>query len=269
MEIDFRNYQTVSEAVKGQISDVVEVWKKHMGKNLLGIYLHGSMALECFSENSSDIDILAVTDRKIPRAERLVIAQDIMMIDRKPCPLEMSALYIRDIKPWQYPTRCQFHYSDYWTEHYEKLQGGEITESFIVDTDFEDTDIACHIKLTKQCGICVYGGTASEIFPDVPEEDFWASISSEVEDYDFHAYNPKYFVSNILILGRILSYKKEKIILSKYDGGIWTRDHVPEKYRYIIDNALQVWYLGQEQAEYKREDLEGLRQYLIDYVREH
>lgn len=269
MEIDFRNYQTVSEAVKGQIRNVVEVWKKHMGKNLLGIYIHGSIALECFSENSSDIDILAVTDRKIPRAERLVIARDIMMIDRKPCPLEMSALYIRDIKPWQYPTRCQFHYSDYWTEHYEKLQGGEITESFIVDTDFEDTDIACHIKLTKQCGICVYGRPASEIFPDVPEENFWASISSEVEDYDFHAYNPKYFVSNILILGRILSYKKEKIILSKYDGGIWTRDHVPEKYRYIIDNALQVWYLGQEQAEYKREDLEGLRQYLIDCVREH
>lgn len=267
MEINFRNYRTVSEAVKEQIGNLIGVWQKHIGESLLGIYIHGSMALECFREATSDIDVLVVTDRKIPREERLAIVGDLMGIDRKPCPLEMSALYIKDIIPWQYPTRCQFHYSDYWTEHYEKLQSGQITESFIVDTDFEDTDIACHIKLTKQYGICVYGKPASEIFPDVPEADFWNSISHEIEDYDFNAYDPRYFVSNILILGRVLSYKKEKIILSKYDGGVWTRNHVPEQYRYIIDNALQVWYLGQEQVEYKQEDLEGLRQYLIHCIK--
>lgn len=101
----------------------------------------------------------------------------------------------------------------------------------------------------------------------MPEEDFWHSISNEIETYDFGAYNPKYYASNILILGRILSYKQEKRILSKYDGGLWTIKHIPREYRYIVENALDVWYFGQEQIEYQAEDLERLRTYLVERIK--
>lgn len=261
--MEFRNYTTVSEPIKKQINDVCEIWKGHLGEDLLGVYIHGSMALQCFREAVSDIDILAVTGRKISREMRLSIAREILAIDQKPCPLELSALYAGDIKPWQYPPRCQFHYSDYWTERYKELLSGKLSGSPIVDEDFEDTDIACHIKLTKQCGICVYGQPIDRVFPDVPEEDFWQSISNDIDNYDFNAYQPKHYASNILILGRILSYRHEKRILSKYDGGLWTIEHIPERYRYIVENALKVWYLGEQQMEYRREDLEGLKNYLI------
>ncbi|MGN0293624.1 MAG: aminoglycoside adenylyltransferase domain-containing protein [Lachnospiraceae bacterium] len=53
------------------------------------------------------------------------------------------------------------------------------------------------------------------------DEDFWLAISADIDEYDFHAYDSRYLVSNVLILGRILSFKREKRILSKYEGGIW------------------------------------------------
>ncbi len=265
--MDFNNYDTASAQVKEQIDSLCNVWLKHLGESLLGIYIHGSMALNCFHQDISDIDILVVSNRRISRDERLLIAKDIIDIDQKPCPLEMSALWIDDIKPWKHPTPCQFHYSDYWTESYISMISGEMDSNFIVDEDFEDADIACHIHLTNQSGICVYGKSIQDIFPEVPEDDFWKSISNDIDEYDFNAYKPKYYASNILILGRILSYKKEKRILSKYEGAIWTLDYVPSKYHKIISNALRVWYMGEEIIDYGKEELEELREYLINQIR--
>ena len=86
---------------------------------------------------------------------------------------------------------------------------------------FDDGDVTSYIKLLKQCGIVLYGEEIQEVFADVSDEDFWSAISADIENYDFHDYDARYFASNILILGRILSFKKEKRILSKYEGGIW------------------------------------------------
>ena len=266
--MEFKNYETINNEIKKQINSTCEIWKKYLGEDLVGVYLHGSMCLNYFKEDTSDIDLLIITNRRIERNERLDIAREIIEVDVKPCPLEMSALYIQDIKPWHYPPKCQFHYSDFWTERYQKMISGEIKENFIIDCDFEDTDIASYIPVIKKWGVCLYGRPIDEVFPEVSEEDFWKSISNDIDEYDFNDYNEKYFVSNIIILGRILSYKIEKKILSKYEGGVWTMNYVPQKYRYIIENALNVWYANEKQLEYKQEDLQELRAYLIAKIKE-
>lgn len=264
--MEFKSYETLSSEVKEQIRKVSDTWLNCMAESIMGIYIHGSIALSCFVEGVSDIDILIVCDRRISREERLLISKNIIEIDNNPAHLEMSAIWINDLKPWKYPTPCQFHYSDAWTEHYKKLMSGDIKDSFIVDEDFCDADIACHVHLTNQSGICIYGSSIKDIFPIIPEKDFWNSISVDVDEYDFHAYNPRYFASNILILGRILSYKKEKRIISKYDSGIWTLNFVPAKFRYIIDNAIKEWYSGEKGLVYIEEDLNEIKQLLIDEI---
>lgn len=265
--MDLQNEKTISKEVKEQIDVICKIWQERMGDDLHGVYIHGSLALNSFKEDASDIDMIIILNRKLSRSERLSIAEDIINIDQKPFPIEMSALCIEDIRPWKYPAKCQFHYSDYWTEHYQKLLSGEITESYLVDDDFEDMDIACHVKLSKQCGICVCGQPIETTFPDVPEEDFWQSISNGIDSYEFDVDNPKYYARNMLMLGRILSYKREKKILTKHSAAVWTRRRVPKQYRYIIDNALKVWFFGKKQVEYRPEDLEGLKNYLIDCIK--
>ena len=133
--MEFKNYKTLSPNVKEQIRKVTETWLKCMGESVVGIYIHGSIVLNCFVEGVSDIDILIICDRQISRDERLQISRDIMEIDAKPSPLEMSAIWINDLNPWKYPTPCQFHYSDAWTERLKKLLSCDIKECFIVDED--------------------------------------------------------------------------------------------------------------------------------------
>lgn len=266
--MEFKNYKTLSQDVKEQIKNVTDTWLKCIGESVIGIYLHGSIALNSFVESVSDIDILIICDRRISRDERLLISRYIIELDCKPSHLEMSAIWINDLNPWKYPTPCQYHYSDSWTEYYKNMLNGNIKESFIVDEDFCDADIACHAHLTNQSGICIYGRPIKDVFPIIPEKDFWNSISINITEYDFHAYNPRYFTNNILILGRILSYKIEKRILSKYEGGLWTLNYVPERFRYIIDNAIKEWYSGENCLEYKEEDLNELKQLLINEIQD-
>lgn len=266
--MDFKNYKTLPSDVKEQIRNVTDTWLKCIGESVVGIYLHGSIALNYFVEGVSDIDILIICDRQLSRDERLLISKNIIEIDRKPSHLEISAVRINDLNPWKYPTPCQFHYSDTWTEHYKNLLNGNIKESFIVDEDFCDSDIASYVHLINQRGICIYGRPIKDVFPAIPEKDFWNSLSNNITEYDFKAYNPRYFSSNILILGRILSYKKEKRILSKYEGGLWTLDYVPERFRYIIDNAIKEWYSEEKGLEYKKEDLDELSQLLINEIQD-
>lgn len=259
--MDFKSYDSISDSINNQINHVCDVWKNSLGDSLVGVYIHGSLALSCFMEKTSDLDILIVTKKRLSRELRLKVASEIMLFDNKPCPLEMSAIWINDLS--EYPVKCQFHYSDYWTASYEKVLSGELESNHLLDNDFEDSDIASYIRVLNQSGICVYGESIDKVFPKISDENFWESISSDIDDYDFNAYNPRYFVSNILILGRILSYKVEKRVLSKYEGALWMIGYLPVKYHYIIKNAINVWFLEEALIQYNEDDLEYLKKLLI------
>ena len=71
----------------------------------------------------------------------------------------------------------------------------------------------------------------------------------------------------ILTLARVLSYKKEKRILSKVDGARWALGYVPEKLRYLLENAVQIWYAGAEKCGYDAEDVRELQRFLMDEIR--
>lgn len=266
--MNFQSFDTISVSVREQIRQLTAIWEKHLGDALVGVYIHGSMALGRFREGVSDLDALIVSARRIPKPQRLAITRDILCLDCRPCPLELSAIRTDDLKPWHHPTRCQYHYSDYHRENYERLLSGELSEYPLVDQDFEDPDIACHVRLTRQRGIRVCGKPIDEVFPEVPEADFVDSLCRDVESYDFHAYQPRYFASNILGLGRILSYLKERRILSKYDAGIWAAGYVPEACRPIVESALRAWYADEPMPETDPARLEQLRLFLIEEIRQ-
>ena len=259
-------YHDLPEGVLSQIDEVVDIWKEELGSKLIGIYLHGSIALHAFCPNSGDIDLLIVVDDLADTAARLAIAKRIIEIDKKPCPLEISAVRLSDIHPWRTPGNCVFHYSDFWTQRYLNRFDNPDAECYVADREFPDADITSYIKLICQRGIVLYGRGIDEIFPDVSDEDFWSAITADIDEYDFHAYDPRYLASNILSLGRILSFKKEKKILSKYDGGLWMIQNVPKKLKYLPELAMNVWFSGKEHH-FPENDLEELRNYLITEIK--
>ena len=258
-------YKDLPFEILKQINNVVDIWKRHLGDNLIGVYLHGSIVLNAFNPDSGDIDILVVVKDFVEVATKLEIARDIIKIDRSPCPLEMSAVKQIDAINWKTPGNCVFHYSDFWTKQYLERFKNPNQEVFVADHEFPDADVTSYIKLLKQCGIVLYGEGIQEVFADVSDEDFWSAISADVENYDFHDYDERYFASNILILGRILSFKKENRILSKYESGIWMSKNVPGNLRYIPKMAMKIWYEGEEHT-LPDDDLERLRDYLVEEI---
>ncbi len=252
--------------ITGQISEVVEIWKKHMGDELVGIYLHGSVALNAFCPDSGDIDLLVVVRNAIATDKKLDIARDIILTDGKPRPLEMSAIRLEDARNWVNNGKCVFHYSDFWTDKYLKRFLDPKEEVYVVDHEFPDADVTSYIRLIKEHGIVLYGRPTDEVFSDISDEDFWNAISSGIDDYRFDHYNGRYLVSNILILGRILSFKAEKKILSKYEAGIWMISHVPSELKYLPEAAMKAWFEGSDFA-YPKEELESLRLFLIHEIK--
>lgn len=264
--INLAGFDNLPSDVIAQINKVISIWKKHLNNQLVGVYLHGSIVLNAFVPGSSDVDLLVVVEDSLDIPEKLAIAKDIIEIDGKPCPLEMSAVRLSDANPWKTPGNCVFHYSDFWKDRYLERLSNPGAECYVVDNEFPDADVTSYIKLICQCGIVLYGREIKEVFSDISDEDFWGAISKDIDDYNFHDYAPRYLTSNVLILGRILSYKKTRRILSKYDAGLWMIDHVPDELKYLPKLAMKIWYEG-ERHELPEDDLEKLRKFLINEIK--
>ena len=111
----------------------------------------------------------------------------------------------------------------------------------------------------------LYGEPVNNVFADIPDEDFWSAITADIDDYDFHDYGARYLASNVLILGRILSFRVEKRILSKYEAGLWMTEYVPAELKYLPERAMKIWF-GGEECELPEDDLEKLREFLINEI---
>lgn len=260
-------YEELPIDIKEQIHEVTAIWKMHLGDDLIGVYLHGSIVLNAFNPESGDIDILVVVKDSLPVSKKLKIAKDIIEIDGKPCPLEMSAVKLEDARNWETLGNCVFHYSDFWTEKYLERFRNPDAEVYVADQEFPDADVTSYIKLIRQSGIVLYGEAIKEVFADVTDEDFWSAIRADIDDYDFHDYAPRYLASNVLILGRILSFKETKRILSKYEGGLWMIGNVPADLKYLPELAMKIWFENEE-CTLPEKDLMRLRDYLVGEIKE-
>ncbi|MHB1485567.1 MAG: aminoglycoside adenylyltransferase domain-containing protein, partial [Saccharofermentanales bacterium] len=134
---------------------------------------------------------------------------------------------------------------------------------WLLTDDFTDGDIACHAKLTKQSGICLYGTSINELFPDVPDNQFWESISYDVSNFDVISENKVYA---ILSLCRIWSYYITGKIMSKYEAAILGLDILPSEFHSLIMNTLHDKYGVYERSCCTDEDALCFKSYIIKEI---
>ena len=83
-------------------------------KNLVGIYVHGSLALGCFSWDNSDIDFIVVLKNLPTQAQKEEYISELMRINEI-CPpkgLEMSIVLDEYTSQFIYPTPFELHFSN-------------------------------------------------------------------------------------------------------------------------------------------------------------
>ena len=155
-------------------------FQRLLGQNLLGIYLHGSLALGGFQPGRSDIDVIVVTAQRMDLQTKRRSIELLLRISKMPCPLDIRFLVEQDLFPFQHPLPCDLHYSEIWRENYQQeLRSG--TWKLWNDSAQPDPVLAVHLTALHRYGIWLYGNPIAEVLPFVPERDVREAIIRDVQ----------------------------------------------------------------------------------------
>jgi len=248
------SWATCPDPVRTQVNNLVATLQQILGNNLVGIYLHGSLAMGCFNPQRSDIDLLVVTSVGMAVETKRDIAEYLLTCSLSPMPIEISFLVQRDIHPFRHPLPFDLHYSESWREKYTRALAGETWRTWNDETKL-DNDLAAHLTITRARGICLYGliqymrgkrlrllvnGKAIQnVFPKVPPAFYAASIVEDFDDANAQRQRmPIYFILNAC---RVLAYLREGHIYSKDEGGAWALRMLPVELHGVIGQALDIY----------------------------
>ncbi len=246
-------WENAPQAVREQVERLVRGFENELGENLVGIYLHGSVAMGCFNPETSDLDLLIRTRDCLPVETKRRVIEMLLKVDRTPRQIELALLCDQDLYPWRYPTPFDLYYNDDRRFFTEELTTGKWRQ-WSRKGQF-DEDLAAHITITRLRGICLWGEPIERAFPKVPPADYRASILSDM-DWAI-ARIEKIPVYVVLNLSRIYAYVRDGIICSKEEGGVWALGALPQGLQPIVAQALAL-YRGDatggnlDQAEVKR-----------------
>jgi predicted nucleotidyltransferase len=209
--------------------------------NLVGIYLHGSMAMGCFNGMKSDIDILVVVENAITDLQKKMFMDVIVALnDNAPAKgIEISLVKSEYCKNFVYPTPFDLHFSVMHLNWYKNNP-----KDYIEKMKGTDKDLAAHFVITKSRGIVLYGKAISEVFGEIPSEAYLDSIKSDImNSQDEVIDNPIYIILNLC---RVLSYVKDGLVLSKKEGGEWGIKNIDGIYQGLVKDALVCYSSDQD-----------------------
>lgn len=261
-----REYTALQEYMETQhqkdqlIHCFIRMSKDILNNRLVGIYLHGSAVMGCYQPKKSDLDFLVVANAPLSDAEKRRFMDGLLELD-KACPgkgIEMSIVTKNVCNPFVYPTPFILHYSRMHTEWYRRDP-----EDYISKMNGTDRDLAAHFTVTRSRGCCLYGLPISEVFGEVPEQDYLDSIWDDVSGAkDEITEKPMYLTLNLV---RVLAYLKEKKVMSKQGGGLWGLKTLPERYHPLLHSALQEYESGDD-VQYNQELAKSYAAYILEQI---
>jgi len=227
------------ETIRQYIIGLVDLFKTKLGNHLIGVYLHGSLAMGSYFSPKSDMDILVVVDNTLDAnlAEEInfAIAQ---YSKKRPTVGDIECSVITLETAYNVPNEMPYelHYSEAW---HDRIINNQVTYGVMQI----DADLSAHLMTVKKRGVCLHGKSIDEVFGDVKWSNFMASV---LEDFDWLVENenicesPYYCILNICRVLQALTENNQKS-LSKYEGAIWGIRHLPDRYTLLIQKALKVY----------------------------
>lgn len=221
------------------LQKIREAYEKILGENLVGIYIHGSVAFGCYRDDVSDVDFLVVVRDTPTLSEKIALIETILRL-KAICPkkgAEMSVVLSRACDPFIYPTPYVLHYSN---AHLDRIQR-DITE-YCMNMNGTDKDLAAHFTVTKAVGFVLCGKPIAEVFGAVSAEDYLDSIRFDVENAVLDILeNPVYVILNLC---RVLAFMRDGVVISKKDGGLWGLSRLSMQYHEAIRAAFASYAEG-------------------------
>lgn len=213
--------------------------------NIIGVYLHGSLAMGCFRLGQSDVDLLILVQEPAPPERVRAWAQQILQSSGNPAPLELSVLTRAQYSPWRHPTPFTFHFSEEWRPGFlaalDAKSGCNGQQENMLDPD-----LAGHFTVTRRRGVCIAGIPIASAIPEIPWPDYLDSI---LRDFTWACeraqVNPVYLVLNTC---RIWAAVLDRRVLSKAEGAAWATPRLPPDIQAIVAAAADLYRTGKAGA---------------------
>lgn len=232
------NWENCSSHITDFVLHLLSDIKEMIHNDMIGFYVHGSLAMGGFNPNKSDIDILVVTNKPMSIETKRELAQLFLSSSNHPFPLEISFLTKEQLENWEHPCPFDFHYSEFWRERYEEdLVKG--THKYLNEEIKTDADLAAHITIMNHRGICIEGRAIDEVFPVVSRLHYISSIMGDFQEcLDNIEEDPVYCTLNML---RIFYYLKDGIIVSKQEAANLGIVSLPEEISVTVQKVLNLY----------------------------
>jgi predicted nucleotidyltransferase len=234
----------IPEGVRPQVEAAAKGLGDILGRDLVGLYLHGSITLGCFGPRS-DIDLVAVLARPTSQERKRRLAGLLLEVSAPyeppgpPRPIELDAVRQESLRPWRYPTQLDFHYSE---EYRERLGSGEL-EAW---EGLESRNFTAHAMLVRHAGKVLAGPAIDEVFPEVPWVDYVDALTYDLEWCRTRFPEvPRY---GVLSVARIWATLATGMPESKATGAEWALPRLRADLRPVLAHGLAL-YRGEEDVE--------------------
>ncbi len=218
------------------LRDFVRETKAVFGKQLRGIYLHGSLAMGCFHEKKSDVDLLVVVNKPLSMDQKRMYLEKILRLNERAPEkgIEMSVVLDKAMNPFCHPAPFEMHYSNAHRKSYN--EDPEATLKRMIGTD---RDLAAHVRIVNLYGITLFGEDKESVFSKVSHEDYLDALMYDIENAREDILEHPMYVT--FSLCRVLAYVKTGKALSKKEGGMWALENVDKSFEEIILDALNAY----------------------------
>jgi predicted nucleotidyltransferase len=220
------------------VDESVSLLARQLNENLVGVYLHGSLATGSFYSPKSDLDLLVVVKRHIEPGDRRSLAQTLLEIsDREPTApsLEFSILLREALRGFEHPLPFELHFSSKWMAAIR-------ADAFDFDSDRRDPDLAAHCAVVRARGVRLFGADVLDVFPPVPSKVHMESILNDLEwilEDDRILEMPVYGVLNICRV--LFALSDAHAVPTKVEAATWALQGLPEQFRATIRAALNAY----------------------------
>lgn len=248
------NYNEILDKIANEYQGILR-------DNLVGIYVHGSIAFGCFNQIKSDIDFIVVVDKPPTIEEKVALIETLLDLsaDAPPKGFEMSLVLSSVCKNFIYPTPFELHYS---IAHLQRCE--DDLRDYCTSMNGTDKDLAAHVTVIKHVGYTLIGKQVSDVFGEVPKEDYIDSIKGDIVDSKEDVIeNPVYIILNLC---RVLAYKNNDLILSKEQGGLWGIENLPKQHTALVSKALNNYKSEELEESFDREESLIFCNYMIENI---
>jgi predicted nucleotidyltransferase len=231
--------QSVDPQVRSYLDQIVSTLRDHLGAELIGAYLHGSLAMGAFEPGRSDIDILAVCAEPLHRERRTGLGEALAAVRTPPSggDLEFSLVAEAAVRAPSAAPAFEVHVNTH-------------EEPFVVDGSDRpgDQDLVVHFAMARARGRALIGPEPGELFPEPARawliqaflsDIQWAQEEGAAGWEGHHLPELASMAYRVLNAARSWRYMETGELGSKVEGAAWLerRDPDPDT-QALLDAAL-------------------------------